>query len=122
MKKALYYAIKLDSWLGPRIVAITLERSSHWWGRDIRDDLGTHGRKSGIEGRFDTVEAAKAVLSDVDKVVIHYSGELNKLDNAGRRLRFAKEQMLKQITRGCQQRGAEMLSVNAVISEHQVKP
>jgi hypothetical protein len=111
MKNVLYYAIRLSGLYGPRIIAVTTERSSHWWGRDTRDDLGTHGRLGDLAGRFETIDQAKAVFEKVDKVHLHFRHQSSKLEDVRRRLRTAEEQMLRQVTRGVAQRGAEMLVV-----------
>lgn len=116
MKKALYYSIRLGGLYGPRLVAVTLVRRSHWWGRDTRDDLGTHGRTSDLAGQFETLEEAQAVLSRIDDVVIPFAGEFEKLNQARKRLDFAKDQMLKQITMSSPQRGAELLKVKVEVA------
>jgi hypothetical protein len=69
-----------------------------------------------LSGQFETIEQAQTVLSKVDEVVIHFSGERQKLEDARRRLDFAKEQMLKQITQASPQRGAELLKIKVEVS------
>jgi len=111
MKKVLYYSIKLGGLYGPKLVAVTTERGTHWWGRDLRDDLGTSGRAMDLSGRFETVDQGKAVMDDVNKAVLHFAGERAKIEAARTRLDGAKAAMLRQITGGTPQRGAELLRV-----------
>jgi hypothetical protein len=115
MKKVLYYAIKMDGLYGPKMVAVTTERGNRWWGRDLRDDLGTHGRAHQLAGRFEKIEDGKAVMDEVNKAVIHFAGERAKLEAALTRLRGAKQQTLREITGGSPQRGAERLTVEVII-------
>lgn len=116
MKKVLYYAIKLGGLYGPKMVAVTTERSGYWWGRDLRDELGTSGRTMDLAGKFDTLDAAQAVMTEVNMVVLHFAGEAAKLEAALTRVRGAKQQMLREVCRGVPQRGAEMLKVNVEIT------
>lgn len=110
MKRELYYAIRPGSY-GPRIIAVTTERGGRWWGRDTRDDLGTHGRCSDLKGRFGTEEAAIAVRDAVQKVHDHFRQQRAVLNQASSRLHHNEEQTIAEVIDGSPKRGAAMVTV-----------
>jgi hypothetical protein len=112
MKKALYWAVR-PTMYGPRIVAVTQERSGRWWGRTTHDDLGTHGRLSDIRGRFETIEAAQAVQSTIQRVRDHYQSQSAVVSDLQTKLHRAEEALTREIIDGSPKRGAALLFVSA---------
>lgn len=114
MKKVLHYAIRVDHH-GPAIVAVTTERGSHWWGRTVSDDLGTHGTIGSLRGRFPTQEAAEAVRGEVEKVHSHFRAQVGVLDDLRQQLHNYEQGMVRDVLRGELLRGGEMPLVSAHI-------
>lgn len=81
MKKALYYALR-PSYQSFAVVAITREKSRHWYGRTV-EGIGTHGRLSELTGRFDTAEAA---IRKADGVADIYRAYKPQIDAAQRKM------------------------------------
>lgn len=111
MRPALFYAIKPGGTWGPRIIAVTTERGSHWWGRDTKDDLGTHGRSSDIKGRFETIEAAVEVRDRVQRIHDHFRNERRKMDAMHTRLYHAEEACTREVTQGAPARGSDVITI-----------
>lgn len=110
MRKALFYAIKPGLY-GPRIIAVTTERGGRWWGRDTRDDLGTHGRASDIKGRFDTEEQATAVRDQVQRIHDHFRNERRKMEAMSRRMHHAEDQCITEIIQSAPARQADVITI-----------
>lgn len=68
LKKALFYTIA-NPWRGDhKIMAVTSEKRSQYFGRFTEDNSGTHVRKQDCRGRFDTEADARARLTAVQAV------------------------------------------------------
>lgn len=112
MKRPIHYAIRVANLYGrTEIVAVTLERSGHWWGRVHDTGISTHGRTSDIDGRFETVEAALAVRDEVARVRAYFQAQTARLEEARQRLTTARDAVVRQVVTGHPQRGARMLAV-----------
>lgn len=118
MKPALAYSIVMR-FGHPTVVAITSERAHRWWGRDCRNDLGTHGTGADLCGRFETREDADKTLEAVAAVKSHFSVQRSRLNAAQDRLHRAEQAMVAQVTSRLPKRGAEMLVVTVSIQEMQ---
>jgi hypothetical protein len=81
MKAPLYYAIRTGSLYNP-VIAVTSEKRHRWHGRDVRDNMATHGVLSDIKGRFETREAAEAMRERVGKLADSYDEARKVLANA----------------------------------------
>lgn len=105
MKKALFYAVRRDSY-GFEIVTVTSVKGSHWYGRDKHGNASHgvfHGIMSrGLYGKFESIEAANEVVEKLLAVVekhkplieaasqayaIARSDERNELDNVCKGIR-----------------------------------
>lgn len=96
MKKALFYAIvKKPYFSGYRIVEVTSERGARWWGRNA-DATTTHGRTSGLYGRFDSNAAAKAKIATIEEIGRRYSEKLRANQQEAMRLHADREKEIAE--------------------------
>jgi hypothetical protein len=85
MKKALYYAIRTGSLYNP-VVAITSEKGARWYGREVKNDMPTHGVLSDLSGKFDNVEDAIAMRDKVAALADSYDRVRKEAYKAAERL------------------------------------
>jgi len=124
MKTPLHYSI-VPTMYGPRIVAVTTVRGSHWWGRTSHDDVGTHGSLHGHDapqGEFASLREAELVRDEVQRVRDHFHGERSKLDAAHRDLHQAEQALQQQVMQGSPVRDARWLVATVSMSELKREP
>ena len=100
MKKALYYAIRPGRFGRPDMVAVTSERGTHWWGRTVSGDVGTHGRTWDIHGRFDDQAVAESRMARVQHINDHYSRQSAVLTDAQNLLSKHRDGHIKRAIEG----------------------
>lgn len=90
MKPAMFYAIRVHT-LTPYIVAVTSLQprrfgKTHWYGRDTRYTQATNGSMDDLRGRFESQEAAAAVLDQVIAIGVDFDAKRKVLNDQVSRL------------------------------------
>lgn len=69
MKAAMFYAIKNPRFGTTRIVAVTsIKRERNWYGRELPDNMATHGSLRDLYGKFETPEDAQAKIAELNAI------------------------------------------------------
>lgn len=82
MKDARYYSLR-RAWnhgLGYRPVAITSEKGSRWYGRDLEHLEGTNGRFNDLVGRFETEEAVKGAIAGLREIADRHKPVIDAIE------------------------------------------
>jgi hypothetical protein len=88
MKPALYFGLR-RGWnhgLGYRPVAVTSEKGSRWYGRDLEYNEATNGRLSELVGRFETEEVCKGKMQGVKDIHAIYQPQIDELEKQRKRI------------------------------------
>ena len=103
MKKALYYAVRRDSY-GFEVVTVTSVKGSHWNGRDKHGNASHgvfHGIMSrGLYGKFDTLEEAEQIVKKLLEVVAKHKPFLKAASQAYANVRKAERDELDIVCKG----------------------
>lgn len=98
MKPALYYAITRNpygyDWF---VVAVTTEKDKHWWGRQADGYGATHGKRTGLRGRFETAAQAESVLDDIRAVEDQRRSEMRRIDQESARINQELDERIHQL-------------------------
>jgi len=85
MKRALYYAVRVNTYRA-HVVAVTLEKGSRWYGRRLAYDEPTNGTLDQLRGRFETAERAVNRLDEIAAIVSAYKTKRSSHNDAIRKL------------------------------------
>lgn len=84
MKPAIFYTLKraYNAGIGYEAIAVTSQKGSRWFGRDLRFSNPTHGTCGQITGRFETEEAARAKIEGLKAIRAEFEPQITAAQSA----------------------------------------